>query len=110
VPRAIPVPVRQAALSLQQAGLPARDIAARLDLVPRTVQRLLRAAAGPRACGPAYHRCGQGQRRHDEAVRLSALRLREEHPGWGAGYLRLRLARLHPDSVVSARRITSLTG
>ena len=94
MPAPTPLPVRQAILRRQQLGQSVAAIAQALRLPRRTVRQLLQRyrLQGDPALPPAY--------RHDAPPRSpplqrlfdQALALRRDHPTWGAGLIRLRLA------------------
>jgi hypothetical protein len=105
MPRAIPVPVRQQIWSRFQNGESAAAIAAALHLRPRTVQLLVQRLQrlGPKGMEPWYRapvRGAQvGQHLADEA-----LVLHEQHPSWGAGFIRVRLEMRHPELTMPSER------
>ena len=101
MPRPTPVPVRLAAFRLWQQGRPTGEIAASLALVPSTVRRLLARfrARGEEGLEPSYHRPTNAPVEPPGAVR-AALRLRREHPTWGAGLIRVQLLEAMPAAVV----------
>ena len=92
MPAPLPLPVRRLILQRARRGDTAAAIARDLGLCPRTVRHLVRRlAARPDRLGPSY-RPGPGPRPSDHPLYAQALALRQLHPSWGAGYLRLRLA------------------
>jgi transposase len=95
MPRPLPVPIRQAIWRRFQDGQNGPDIATALGLAPRTVRHLLRRfrRGGPDALFPSYDRCGEATRKPAESVLQAALGLRQEHPTWGAGLIRVMLRR-----------------
>jgi Homeodomain-like domain-containing protein len=106
VPRPVPVPVRRAAFRRWRRGQSAAAIAEALDLHPRTVARLLRrfAAVGERGVSPGHDHCGPRSPATPADLVDDALRLRREHPTWGAGLIRVMLRRLHPGRDLPAAR------
>jgi hypothetical protein len=105
MPPATPLPVRQRLWHLAQQGLAADLLAARLHLPLRTVQHLLRRfRAAPAALAPAY-RAGPGRPVWaGSGLREQAQALRQQHPRWGAGYIRVRLRAAHPDRPLPSER------
>lgn len=105
MPAAIPLPVRQRLWHLAQQGLAAEVLATRLHLSLRTVQHLLRRfRKTPTALGPAY-RAGPGRSVWaGSGLREEAQALRQQHPRWGAGYIRVRLRAAYPDRPLPSER------
>src|SRR5262245_28373829 len=103
MPRPIPVPVRQALFRLWQQGQHTGAIAASLDLPRSTVRRLLGRfrRQGVEGIAPDYHR-PPGIEAAPSDVAEAALRLRREHPTWGAGLVRVHLL---PAQVPSERTL-----
>ncbi|MDB5309620.1 MAG: hypothetical protein JWO38_3822 [Gemmataceae bacterium] len=91
MPRAIAVPVRRVIVRRWQRGQTAAEIAAALQLVPRSVRHLLRHAAADPDLAPAYARCGRHRPAAEQAVYEHALDVRRQHPTWGAGLIRVFL-------------------
>jgi len=93
MPAPVPLPVRQALFERHERGESATELAAAFALAPRTVRGLLRrgrqrgrdglAADSTRAKAPAA----------EHPARAAALQLREQHPAWGAGLIRVMLTR-----------------
>lgn len=79
----------------QQVDL--REIAARFQLSPKTVRRLLARfeQEGEGGVMPHYDQCGRPQAIASELVE-EVCRTRREHPRWGAEMIRLELAEHHP--------------
>jgi len=104
VPVPLPLAVRQAIRRDVQAGHDAARIARDRCLAPRTARRLVaRCRLRPDDLCPAY-RPGPGRPAADPALREYALALRQQHPSWGAGYIRVRLKLAHPDRPLPAER------
>jgi hypothetical protein len=96
MPQALPVPVRQAVLRRWQHGQTAAEIAAALALPARTIRHLIRtfrhaSANDPQALAPAYPHCGWHRSWNNQLLRHDALQMRWQHPGWGAGLIRVLL-------------------
>ena len=92
MPRPIPLPLRQAMFRLWQQGREARQIAALLGLPGSTVRRLVGRfrRRGPEGVSPDYRRTPTDQAEFPDLIQ-AALRLRREHPAWGAGLIRVHL-------------------
>jgi transposase len=94
MPASVPSPIRRALRGRLQRGESVAEVAAAFGLAPRTVRGLRqrgreRGEAGlgpdptrPHAAAPAAH-----------PAYAPALHLRREHPGWGAGLIRVLLGR-----------------
>ena len=92
MPAPLPPTIRRLILLRSRRGQTAAVIARALHLRPRTVRHLLRRWRDPaNPLGPSY-RPGPGRPAEDHPLRARALALRQEHPTWGAGYIRVRLA------------------
>ena len=107
MPAPLPFAVRQRIYAGWQRGDDPGHLARQLGLCPRSVRRLCQAFArrGPAALAPAYPRRAEPAAL-GPAVR-EALLLHQQHPSWGAPYLRIRLTHLHPGlaDVPSARTL-----
>src|SRR5690242_15555908 len=103
MPRPVPLPIRRAVCRRWRRGQPARAIADDLGLAPRTVRRLLGRLrqGGPDALRPAY---GRGRPPGDGPIRRAALRLRRQHPGWGAPLIRVLLRHDFPRAELPSAR------
>ena len=106
VPRPLPTPLRQAIWRRFQAGQDVATITEALGLEPRTVRRLVGRfrQAGPAAVAPSYDRCGSLTPKPAESLVRAAVGLRQEHPTWGAGLIRVMLHRGRPDQALPAVR------
>lgn len=104
MPAPLPPTLRRLILSRARRGQTAADIARALRLCPRTVRHLLQRARDPaNPSGPAY-RPGSGRPADDHLLRSRALALRQQHPSWGAGYIRLLLAGEAESAAVPSER------
>jgi hypothetical protein len=105
MPRAIPLPIRQAVLRAAHRGLSPEALAQRFHLPLRTVYHLLQLGRGHggQAPPPAYHRPPTGPHAPPALVR-QAQALRQEHPDWGAELIRLILAQHFPDTPLPSGR------
>jgi transposase len=106
MPRAIPVPLREAIATRIAAGEPIAAVAADLD-VPfwsaRTIWRRYR-DGGLAALEPDYARCGRPGLRSPRLIHRAACTLRRRHPGWGAGVIRTLLVERFPEEHVADER------
>src|ERR1039458_5864496 len=105
MPRPIPIPIRQAMFRLWQQGQGSRDIAAALGLAHSTVRRLLGRfrRQGSEGIAPDYRRPPVVETSSSD-VEQAALRLRRDHPTWGAGLIRVHLLQGMPGQPVPAER------
>jgi transposase len=94
MPAPVPVPIRQAIWALHQQGVSSGDLAERFGLAARTVRGLIRRGRERGAGGLAPDPTHPGQPSPEpRPAREAALRLRREHPTWGAGVIRVWLER-----------------
>jgi hypothetical protein len=99
-----PLPLRRLILRRAEQGHTAATIARALHLPVRTVRHLLqRFGLQPDRVAPAY-RPGPGRSPYQQAVYDLALALRQQHPTWGAGYIRVRLAATFPLPALPSER------
>src|SRR5690242_16581562 len=106
MPRALPAATRQEIIERHLRGQTLRQVAAELALPFDTVRDLWRAFrdGGPDGLVVGYHACGSATPAYPDAVLRRACRLRREHPGWGAGRVRVELFEsLGPGDVPSVR-------
>jgi hypothetical protein len=98
MPRAVPLPQREQLVALRQTGLPLTQIAQTLALPYRTVRGLWRRYREQGAAGlpPAYARCGPAGGRFPAALAAAAVALKQAHPRWGGGLIRLQLRAQFP--------------
>ena len=99
MPHAIAPAVRYAIVQRHHQGHATTQIALDLELCQRSVRHLLQAfrTHGSSTLQPRYAACGaRADHDHDPLYR-QALWLRGQHPRWGAGRLRLQLAKLSPE-------------
>jgi hypothetical protein len=106
MPRAIPPAIRQAILHRHQQGQNAKRIADDLQLNLRTVRHLLLRLAldAASALEPNYDACGLAMPAEHETLHQQTLLLRQQHPRWGAGRLRIELAQLFPQRDLPSER------
>jgi hypothetical protein len=101
MPRALPLPTRFALRALWDQGLSIQQAAQGLHLAPRTVCHWFarfRSRPAELACATRYDHSGDAY--HCPALRQRCCSLRREHPRWGAGRLRLTLAKEFPDQQI----------
>ena len=105
MPTPIPQPIREAILCRVQQNQDAATIAQALDLCPRTVRHLIRRfRQHPNAVEPSY-RPGPGRPKDSQNLRDRAVALHEEHPTWGAGYIRVRMSAPDQQNLPSERTL-----
>jgi hypothetical protein len=106
MPRSIPVPVRQSIQKRSERGQDVSTIAEALHLRPRTVRHILQRLReeGAEAMKPRYDRCGREALEAPSAIIQDAILLRQQHPSWGAGLIRVILGKQHPDTLVPCAR------
>ena len=104
MPAPLPLPLRRLIVRRAQQGQDAATIAQALQVPVRTVRHLLqRFGPQPNDLGPAY-RPGPGRPAHQQPLYDLALALRQQHPTWGAGYIRVRLAQAYPVAALPSER------
>ena len=98
MPRAYPVDLRQAIVGRHRAGASLAAVAHEFDLSPWTVRTIWRRwrDRGDDGLVPDYAACGRPGPRYPGEVHAAALALRRDHPGWGAGLIRVELAEGFP--------------
>ena len=104
MPAPISLPLRLLIQRRARRGQTAAAIARALHLCPRTVRQLLqRFGDQPERLEPAYGP-GSGHPAADHPLYAAALALRQQHPTWGAGYIRVRLASSADPAVLPSER------
>jgi transposase len=95
MPRPLPLPVRQVIWRRCQRGQSVKTITQALDLPLRTVRHLVRRfrLRGDGTVAPSYRHHSATSADGADAVRQQALALRQQHPSWGAGLIRVILRR-----------------
>src|SRR3954469_16047873 len=91
MPAPVPLSVRRAIQQRARRGQTATAIARALQLCPRTVRQLLQRFRDQPDCLAPCYKPGPG-RPDQHPLYATAVALRQLHPSWGAGYLRVRLA------------------
>src|SRR5258707_1136024 len=107
MPAALPVPLRQPMAQLHAEGHWLTEIARQLGVRYRTVRSWWRRYCREGDAGLLPHdgRCGTHGPRCP-AVHQAALALKETHPTWGAGLIRVELTRQFPaDPLPQARAL-----
>jgi len=106
MPRPLPLPVRRAIWQRCRQGQSVPTIARTLCLVPRTVRHLVRRfqLRGDAAIAPDYSSPCITTPPIPAELRQDALRLRQDHPSWGAGLIGVILRRSHPDAQLPSER------
>jgi transposase len=106
MPRALPLPVRQQIVWRHQQGETLKQIALSAGIAYRTVLGCWRRYRdqGPDGLTIHYDRCGpQGPKFPKEQIE-AALALKRAHPRWGAGLIRLQLAKQFANQPLAAER------
>ena len=93
MPAPVPVPVRQAMRRRSEQGATTTELSTAFEVPARTVRDLVRRWRDRPEAGvaPAYVRPAQAPPTHPAYG--PAVLLRQEHPGWGAGLIRVYLKR-----------------
>lgn len=107
MPAPIPVPVRQAILARSQKGESVASLAEAFQLSPRTVRHLVRRFAdrGQQGLLPDYDRCATKKPPTDDATFQQAAKMRQQHPTWGGGLIRVLLREQGNDACPSERTL-----
>lgn len=95
MPRALPVPLREEIVRRHQLGQDLAAIAAELHLSYHTVRQIWRLYRTHGAAGliPRYHAGARAAPPSAGAILQQACELKRLHPTWGAGLIRLQLAK-----------------
>ena len=106
MPHPIPLPVRQVIVQRAEQGQSAGLIARFLGLVSRSVRQLLQRLRmqGNNALLTSYPGRAYPHPPQFRALVEEALKLRREHPTWGAGLVRVWLRRYYPAASIPAER------
>ena len=105
MPRPVPVPVRRVICRRIEQGDDVSTIAEELHLSTRTVRHLVhRFLAGEVNQEPDYSRCGRRSSTGEPPLLCEAVALREQHPRWGAGLIRVILKEAHPRQTIPSER------
>jgi transposase len=105
MPAALPVPLRQQMAQLHAEGHRLTEIAQQLGVRYRTVRSWWRRYCQDGAAGltPRYAHCGP-RGPQNPALHQAALALKRAHPPWGAGLIRVELARQFPPETLPQAR------
>lgn len=103
MPRSIPLPIRQAIQQRWQNGSSVSDLAASFGIARRTVRHLVQRFRDHGDLAPAYDQCGRPVQSPSPLIE-EALRLRQLHPRWGAGLIRVILQEKYPKAEVPCER------
>ena len=107
MPRPLPMPIRQAIWQRHQRGQNVMTIAHALRLAPRTVRHLVHRfqRRSNDALAPSYRYGSASSSDTDDDVQQQALALRQQHPTWGAGLIRVILRRQQAEALPSERTL-----
>ena len=105
MPRPIAVPIRRAMLRRWQRGQSAVRLAESFGLAPRTVRHLVRRfqRQGEAALAPSYHPPRPAKAKTQQLMQ-AVLHLRQQHPTWGAGLIRVWLRQQSPQRCLPVER------
>ena len=81
------------------------DISRRLGLSYSTIKNWLKRyrALGRDGLRLRYDQCG-GRSKFSSQLKQAAISLKREHPSWGGGYIRMKLAKQHPKEYIPCVR------
>jgi transposase len=106
MPRPLPFPLRQELVRRHQQGETLVSLAESMNIPPATVrnwwQRFRR--EGEAGLQARYQHCGPQGPKAGPALHRAALAMKREHPGWGAGMIRLELQAQFPDQPLPQKR------
>lgn len=93
MPRSVPVIVRQAMFQRWQKGVPVSTLAEEMGLSERTVRNLVRrfVQRGKQGLQVDYARCATKAPPKSSVAFQTAIQMRQQHPSWGAGLIRILL-------------------
>ena len=106
MPRALPTSLRHQIIALRSEGLSLAGIASQLHLPYSSVRRICRRYRSDpsRPLHPDYSRCGRKLAPSVQALVEAACRMKQEHPGWGAGLIRVKLINSSNEQVIPSVR------
>jgi transposase len=104
MPTAIAISIRRKIIERRQQGERFTDIARELKLSYGTVRNIWRQFQTEGQLPPHYDRCRHTAIRKGAALYASAVQLKQDHPGWGAGLIRLELAVAYPTAALPSER------
>jgi transposase len=105
MPAPVPLPLRQTIWTRHLQGVSTSELADLFGLAPRTVRGLIRRARARGAEGLTPDSTHPNPSPAPHPTRQEALRLRREHPTWGAGMVRVWMERSGMSGLPSAREI-----
>ena len=107
MPAPVPVPIRQAILARWNKGESVATIAEDMQLSARTVRHLVRrfAQRGQKGLAPDYDRCATKKAPTEDATFQKAVEMRQQHPTWGGGLIRVLLKEQDHDVCPSERTL-----
>ena len=93
MPAPVPLPIRQAMLQRAKHGATTTELSQDFDIPARTVRNLLKRfrERGDEGLTPNYRRLSQPPPPPKHPAFAPAVLLRQEHPEWGAGLIRVYL-------------------
>jgi transposase len=93
MPRSVPLMVRQAMFQRWQKGVPVSTLAEEMGLSERTVRNLVRrfVQRGKQGLRADYARCATKAAPKSSVAFQRAMQMRQQHPSWGAGLIRILL-------------------
>lgn len=93
MPSPIPIPIREAILQRWQKGESVASLAEALQISVRTVRHLVRrfAQRGQNGLEPDYARCATKKLPAESEQFQQAMEMRQQHPRWGGGLIRVVL-------------------
>ncbi len=104
MPQPVPLPIRQRLFTLAQRGWTAGRIAQHLQVPVRTVRHLLQRFRHHSDNLAPHYRPGSGRPAVAHPAHDFVLALRQQHPPWGAGYIRVQLRRTQPQLPLPSER------
>jgi transposase len=106
MPRPIPFPIRQAVIRRVQSGESVSEIAEAVSLSGRTIRSLVAQfqQSGEAGLKPDYSRCGRRRSDQNDQLCEATIQLREQHPKWGAGRIRVELTQQFPEAPLPSKR------
>jgi transposase len=106
MPRALALPLREQIVTWHQQGIRLTQIAQQLNLSYDTVRHCWQRFCREGTAGLATHYacCGPKERAFSQTLQQAALTMKQEHPRWGAGLIRVELARQFPQTTLPSVR------
>lgn len=104
MPAAIAISIRRTIIERRQQGERFASIARELKLSYGAVRNIWQQFQTEGHLTPRYDQCRHTAIRKDAALYTSAIQLKQAHPGWGAGLIRLELAAAYPTAALPSER------